>query len=447
MKNDIIHNIRLEMKAPRVRTSFSVRVGDTCTITLHITLASGGSVISLKNALVAQMLINKPDGNICYNDCVICGNEIHYTLTTQSINVEGECRLQVSVTFADEAVVTSPEFFCEVYQPIVNMNLVKSQNEYTALPQQVARAKQYADAAVLSAQEAENSAEDVQEEAAAAEASAQAAKEAAEEAAGSLLAVQMAADSAEESAQAAKENATAATASLTEAKEAMQTAVDSAQTAVDAETAAAESASLAAESANNAAESANEAKEAETGAGTSAETAEGAASSAAESANEAQRALAELLLAGHLALGTTHNTAFYGDFGQKAYEHSQTTGNPHETTYTDVGAEKEGTAQEYYENATAYADQKIAELINGAPETLDTLKKIADAMTENADVVEALNDAIGKKAEQAELDTHLNNDTIHITTNERTRWNGYGARIEALEALVQALGYPYSPQE
>lgn len=447
MKNDIIHNIRLEMKAPRVRTSFSVRVGDTCTITLHITLASGGSVVSLENALAAQILINKPDGNICYNDCVICGNEIQYTLTTQSINVEGECRLQVSVTFEDEAIVTSPEFFCEVYQPIVNMNLVKSQNEYTALPQMVARAKQYADNAESSAKEAANLAEDVQEGAEAAESSAQAAQTAAEEAAGSLLAVQTAANSAEESARLAEESATESAASLTEAKEASQTAVDSSKTATDAAAAAGESASLAEESANNAAAYANSAKKAETGAETSAETAEGAADNAASSAEEAQRALAELLLAGHLTLGNDHNTAFYGDFGQKAYEHSQTRGNPHETTYTDVGAEKEGTAQEYYENATAYADQKIAELINGAPETLDTLKKIADAMTENADVVEALNAAIGKKAEQAELDTHQNNNTIHITANERTRWNGYGERLETLETLVQVIGYPYSPQE
>lgn len=48
--------------------------------------------------------------------------------------------------------------------------------------------------------------------------------------------------------------------------------------------------------------------------------------------------------------------------------------------------------------AKGYTDEKIADLINGAPTTLDTLKEIADAMAESEDVVEALNEAIGTKA-------------------------------------------------
>lgn len=60
-----------------------------------------------------------------------------------------------------------------------------------------------------------------------------------------------------------------------------------------------------------------------------------------------------------------------------------------------------------YYNANQYTDQKISELINGAPSTLDTLKEIADAMAESEDVVEALNAAIGTKASQSELDSHL----------------------------------------
>ncbi len=61
-----------------------------------------------------------------------------------------------------------------------------------------------------------------------------------------------------------------------------------------------------------------------------------------------------------------------------------------------------------YQQVIAYTDQKVADLINGAPSSLDTLKEIADAMAENQDVVEALNDAIGTKANQAEMDSLLN---------------------------------------
>ena len=37
-----------------------------------------------------------------------------------------------------------------------------------------------------------------------------------------------------------------------------------------------------------------------------------------------------------LALGTTHDSAYYGDYGDKAYKHSQITGNPHNTQITDI---------------------------------------------------------------------------------------------------------------
>ena len=76
-----------------------------------------------------------------------------------------------------------------------------------------------------------------------------------------------------------------------------------------------------------------------------------------------------------------------------------------------------------YANSNAYTDQKIADLINGAPTTLDTLGEIATAMQEHEDVVSALNDAIGTKASQSELDTHTGNNTIHITSSERANWN------------------------
>ena len=74
--------------------------------------------------------------------------------------------------------------------------------------------------------------------------------------------------------------------------------------------------------------------------------------------------------------------------------------------------------------ANAYTLQKIADLINGAPESMDTLKEVADAIAANEDVMDALNAAIGTKAAQAELDGHTGNTTIHITATERSSWNG-----------------------
>ena len=78
-----------------------------------------------------------------------------------------------------------------------------------------------------------------------------------------------------------------------------------------------------------------------------------------------------------------------------------------------------------YQQATGYIDQKIADLINGAPETLDTLGEIASAMKDNEDVVEALQQAIGSRASQEEVDGHTGNATIHITESERHKWDNH----------------------
>ena len=57
--------------------------------------------------------------------------------------------------------------------------------------------------------------------------------------------------------------------------------------------------------------------------------------------------------------------------------------------------------------AEGYTDEQIAALINGAPSTLDTLDKIAQAMADNQDIVEALHDAVGSKADKNDLEAHI----------------------------------------
>lgn len=80
-------------------------------------------------------------------------------------------------------------------------------------------------------------------------------------------------------------------------------------------------------------------------------------------------------------------------------------------------------ADDTYQQATGYTDTKIAELINGAPTTLDTLKEIADAIEANESIVDALDSAIGTKASEIEFSNHNTNTTIHITADERENWN------------------------
>ena len=62
-----------------------------------------------------------------------------------------------------------------------------------------------------------------------------------------------------------------------------------------------------------------------------------------------------------------------------------------------------GAASDALASAKTYADNKISDLINSAPTTLDTLGEIATAMEENADVVDALEDAIGNKSDRGHV--------------------------------------------
>ena len=133
--------------------------------------------------------------------------------------------------------------------------------------------------------------------------------------------------------------------------------------------------------------------------------------------------------------------------------HTNNTSNPHKVTKSQIGlgnvnntsdANKPvSTAQQKaidiaYANANAYADQKIADLINGAPETLDTLKEVADAIESSKTVEEALNNAIGTKANQTELDSHTGNNTVHLSASERKKWNEAYSHSTSSHAPVNA---------
>ena len=144
----------------------------------------------------------------------------------------------------------------------------------------------------------------------------------------------------------------------------------------------------------------------------------------------------------HASDASVHVTQNEKGYFSTAYSHSQKTGNPHNTSKVDVGlgsvdntadidkpvSQKQQEAiDEACATANAYTDEKISELINGAPATLDTLKEIADAMTENEDVVNALEESIGKKANQDDLTAHASNSS-HISDAERATWNAKVAK-------------------
>ena len=96
-----------------------------------------------------------------------------------------------------------------------------------------------------------------------------------------------------------------------------------------------------------------------------------------------------------------------------------------DTTHThsvdEIGADSRGSAAAALSEAKTYTDNAVADLINGAPTTRDTLKEISDLMDENASVVEALDAAIGSKANKTDIPTktsELENDSGFLTEHQ-----------------------------
>lgn len=117
------------------------------------------------------------------------------------------------------------------------------------------------------------------------------------------------------------------------------------------------------------------------------------------------------------------NEVFTSDASNKSSieKHVANKLNPHGVTKSQVGLgnadntsdinKPVSTAQQNAINsalstAKDYTDTKVANLVGAAPETLDTLEEVAQALAENDDVVEALNNAIGSKASQIDFNNH-----------------------------------------
>ena len=124
--------------------------------------------------------------------------------------------------------------------------------------------------------------------------------------------------------------------------------------------------------------------------------------------------------------------------GESLDDHIKDTDNPHKVTKAQVGlgstdntpdAEKpvsvpqQTALDELYQQLAAYTNQKMADLINGAPSSPDTLKEVADAIAAHKTIMDALDAAIGKKASAAEFDSHTKDTTKHVAPTERTNWN------------------------
>lgn len=154
---DVINKIKLDLAKDKIRTSVSMRRGDTLSRAFHITLLNSGQVYEIPDGAIAALVATKPDGKTVYGDCVISGNEIIYHVSNQMVTTVGDVECQIELAGSDGALLPSPVFILRVYDKLLNEEVLESSNEYKALQSYCARAEEAATAAAENAKTAKES--------------------------------------------------------------------------------------------------------------------------------------------------------------------------------------------------------------------------------------------------------------------------------------------------
>ena len=116
---------------------------------------------------------------------------------------------------------------------------------------------------------------------------------------------------------------------------------------------------------------------------------------------------------------------------------------------SEVGADPSGSADEALASAKLYTNTEIAKLIDSAPETMDTLNELANAIASNTGVIESINALMANKAEASDLIAHLNDtDNPHNVTKSQLGLGDVENKTSEMiraeltkENVTSALGY------
>ena len=101
------------------------------------------------------------------------------------------------------------------------------------------------------------------------------------------------------------------------------------------------------------------------------------------------------------------------------------------------------------EECKTYTDEQVANLINSAPETLDTLGELATAFQNNQEVIEVLNKSIAEKATQTYVEQMFQKvypvGSVYISTiatNPNTLF-GFGSWVRIKDRFILSAGDTY----
>lgn len=123
-------------------------------------------------------------------------------------------------------------------------------------------------------------------------------------------------------------------------------------------------------------------------------------------------------------------------------------------TASDINADPKGSAEDAVLESKEYTDNKIAELVGQAPEVMDTIYELAEAMEANQSLVDILNKSISNKVDKEEGKGLSSNDYTDadklkvnsITENAEENQNAFsniivgGTRLIAAEDKTDSFG-------
>lgn len=114
-------------------------------------------------------------------------------------------------------------------------------------------------------------------------------------------------------------------------------------------------------------------------------------------------------------------------------------------TISDLDSAYKSADVQVLADAKAHANKAVADLVNGAPEALDTLKELADAMIAHEDAYDSLLEVVGGKANSADVYTKTDVDGIksaletsigNVDAGYKTADSALDGRLSTVENLV-----------
>ena len=141
-----VQNILLDVAKDEEQVRVSIRRGDANRWVWRFCLLDDGVPLDLAGVDVACISIQKPDGTHIWNPCVINGDVIEYTVTSETVSVDGQLHGQVEL-YAGELdaqgnlvpeTLKTAAFRVVVLENVFGESTISSSNEYDMLTQAVA---------------------------------------------------------------------------------------------------------------------------------------------------------------------------------------------------------------------------------------------------------------------------------------------------------------------